>query len=776
MKPLLKFFLTVSVLTLMSSCARHNEFSDMVSVIPEPQEVRLLGGFSDADDCDRNDVTDRTLGDGEYRIFIKNGRMTVTASSSSGFLYAGQTLRQLRNAEGKYPDVEIRDWPRFSHRGLLLDCSRHFFSIEEVCKVLDVMALHKLNVLHWHLTDDQGWRIETGSWPRLTEVGAWRTGNRLGRGGTDVGPDDESYGGFYTKEELRSVVEYAASLGIDIMPEIDLPGHMLAALASYPELGCTGGPYEVSAYGGISQDVLCAGNEKTYKFIEEILTEVMDIFPYEYIHIGGDECPKDRWKACPKCQARIKALGIEPYADHTAEQLLQGYVTRRVGTFLKEHGRRMVGWDEILEGGAPPDAVVMSWRGSEGGIKASGQGHDVIMTPNLNMYLDYCQSENKESEPDGIGGYVPVWKVYEYEPFTLEMTNERKSHILGVQANLWTEFISTDSHLEYMLLPRLAALSEVQWCEPGRKSFDRFMKDISRMTSVYEELGCDYAKHVFGVVHQLRSLDEGVEFTFHTAGDGEIRYTVDGSEPTTDSRLYSGPFVVSGRPSTVKAAVYRDGMRSETYSGNVLANKACRKSVTIGTEKAWNYKWQPDASLVDGLRGGTNFNTDSFVAWNEEPMEVTLDLGSPVRSQAAAEPVDRPAGSADQVAEPVEAPRHTVAELVEAPKHPSEAVAIPTYSSVTLCILVDKLNYIFAPSSIEVCLSDDGEDFDAVAHLDVVADGPSTPDGLREIPVSFQESNARYIRVKAPVVYPIPDWHPGRGHHAFIFVDEIVVE
>ena len=730
MKPSLKPFLAVFALTLMSSCARHNEYSDIVSVIPEPQEVHLLGGFSDADGCERNDVIDRTLGGEDYRIFIKDGKVTVAAASERGFLYAGQTLMQLRNAEGKYPDVEIRDWPRFGHRGLLLDCSRHFFSIEEVRKVLDVMALHKLNVLHWHLTDDQGWRIEIDSWPRLTEVGAWRTGNRLGRGGTDIGPDNEPYGGFYTKEELRSVVGYASSLGIDIMPEIDLPGHMLSALASYPELGCTGGPYAVMAYGGISQDVLCAGNEKTYKFIEDVLTEVMDVFPYEYVHIGGDECPKNRWEACHQCQKRIKALGINSDADHTAEQLLQGYVTKRIGKFLKEHGRRMVGWDEILEGEAPLDAVVMSWRGTEGGIKASGLGHDVIMTPNRNMYFDYCQGENKGSEPDGIGGYLPVWKVYEYEPLTPEMTDEQKSHILGVQANLWTEFISTDSHLEYMLLPRLSALSEVQWCLPGRKSFDRLMKDMPRMASLYENLGYDYAKHVFGVIDQHRSLEEGVEFTFHTAGEAGIRYTVDGSEPTAESQLYEAPFMVSERPATVKAAVFRDGKDSGIYFRDILASKAYHRPLLVNTEKAWNYRWQPDESLVDGLRGGTNFNSDSFVAWNEEPMDVTIDMGEDAQA----------------------------------------------YSSVTICILVDKLNYIFAPSSVEVSLSDDGESFDSVAHLDVITDRPSDPDCLREIPVSFRESNARYIRVKAPVVNPIPDWHPGRGHSAFVFVDEIVVK
>ncbi len=753
MKYLLKSFPVAVALALTTFCVRHKEYSDDIAVIPEPQEVHLLGGFSDAASCVCKNLVDSTLGGEEYRISIKKGAAEVSASSDLGFLYAGQTLRQLKDNDGRYPDVEIHDWPRFAYRGLHLDCSRHFFSISEVKKVLELMAIHKLNVLHWHLTDDQGWRIEIDSWPRLTEIGAWRIGDKLGRIGTDIGPDNKLYGGFYTKDELRAVVEYADSLGINIMPEIDLPGHMLSALASYPELGCTGGPYEVLSYGGIADDVLCAGNEKTYKFIEDVLTEVLDIFPYKYIHLGGDECPKIRWQACPKCQARIRSLGIVPDKEHSAEQLLQGYVTERVCKFLSERGRSLVGWDEILEGNAPDGAVVMSWRGTEGGIKASALGHDVIMTPNRYMYLDYCQSENKKNEPDGIGGYVPVLNVYEYEPFTPEMTDEQKSHILGVQANLWTEFISTDSHLEYMLLPRLSALSEVQWCEPGRKSFDRFMKDISRMTSVYGKLGCNYAKHVFGVISQKKSLDEGVEFKLFTAGDAQIRYTIDGTDPTDSSSLYVSPFVVSEAPATVKAAVSRDGNRSEVYSENVLANKAYHKRLTVNTEKAWNYKWQPDAALVDGLRGGENFNTDSFVAWNEEPMDVTIDLGSM-------------ASSSDS--------RGT--ESIEAKTNTSEAVEVPTYSSVTLYILVDKVNYIFAPSSIEVSLSDDGKNYTPVASLDIVTDKPSDPDGLREIPLSFQESAARYIRVKSQVLYPLPDWHPGRGHHAFVFVDEIVVE
>ena len=354
-----------------------------------------------------------------------------------------------------------------------------------------------MNTLHWHLTDDQGWRIEIKKYPKLTEIGAYRDKTLIGHLNDDKGYDYTRYGGFYTQDDIREVVEYAASKGVTVIPEVDLPGHMLAALAAYPEYGCTGGPYEVWGRWGVSEDVLCAGKEETFEFLEGVLTEVMELFPSEYIHIGGDESPKVRWEKCPACQARIKELGLKDGEKYSAEHYLQSYVTARVERFLNSHGRKIIGWDEILEGDLAPGATVMSWRGVEGGLQAAKLGHDAIMTPSTHFYFDYCQSDTPENEPLGIGGYIPVEKCYSYEPFTPEMTDDEKGHILGVQANLWTEYIKTTDHLEYMLLPRAAALSEVQWCLPENKSYERFLKSMKHYAEIYDALGYNYAKHIF---------------------------------------------------------------------------------------------------------------------------------------------------------------------------------------------------------------------------------------------------------------------------------------
>ena len=448
-------------------------------------------------------LKDANLAEEEYSIDITKANCIVRASSYNGFLYAIQTLKQLTsvNIFGNepnpaekflFPCVKIQDKPRFGYRGMHLDCSRHFFSVEEVKKYLDIMALYKLNRFHWHLTDDQGWRVEIKKYPRLTEIGAFRNGTVIKK---DWGSNDGvRYGGYYTQEQMKDIVAYAGKLGIVVIPEIDLPGHMMGALAGYPELGCTGGPYEVWTRWGISEQVLCPGKEAMFSFLEDVFTELMDIFPSEYIHIGGDECPKTEWEKCPACQARIKALGIKADERHTEEQFLQSYVTARVQKFLNDHGRKIIGWDEILEGELAKGATVMSWRGTDGGIKASAMGFDVIMTPNTYCYFDYYQSEDQDKEPFGIGGFLPWDKVYSYEP--LEGLNDsQQKHILGVQANLWTEYVATPEHLEYMLLPRMNALSEVQWCVPENKDIERFKAAMEAESfKIFDILGYNYRK------------------------------------------------------------------------------------------------------------------------------------------------------------------------------------------------------------------------------------------------------------------------------------------
>ena len=430
---------------------------------------------------------DPSLKSGGYQISIGSKAVLVTASDRDGFLYAIQTLKQLLPVEiyGKTPASDKVDWklpagvikdaPRFGYRGAHLDCCRHFFSVEEVKKYLDVMAIFKLNRFHWHLTEDQGWRIQLKRYPELTEIGAFRNGTMVGKDWQSN--DGIRYGGYYTQDQIRDIIAYADELGITVIPEIDLPGHMVAALATYPELGCGTGPYEVRTTWGVADQVLNVGKEETMRFLENVLDEVADLFPSEYFHIGGDECPKKEWKENPDCQAKIRELGLKDDEHGTAEQHLQTYVTYRMQKFLETKGKKIIGWDEILEGKLEPGATVMSWRGAKGGIEAAQAGFDVIMTPNSHCYLDYYQAKDKDNEPLAIGGFLPVEKVYELDP-TDQITPENHHHVLGAQVNLWTEYIATPEYLEYMLLPRLLALSEVAWCQPAGKDYERFKATV----------------------------------------------------------------------------------------------------------------------------------------------------------------------------------------------------------------------------------------------------------------------------------------------------------
>jgi len=435
-----------------------------------------------------------------YELTVSPDRVTIKGQAANGVFYGLQTLRKSVPAIAYgldiiLPAAVIKDAPRFAYRGMMLDVGRHFFSVDFVKRYIDLLAMHNMNYFHWHLTEDQGWRIEIKKYPRLTEIGSIRKETGIGASRTEF--DGKPYGGFYTQDEIREIVKYAQERYVTVIPEIDLPGHMLAALAAYPELGCTGGPYEVACHWGVFPDVLCLGNEKTYEFLEGVLAEVIELFPSKYIHIGGDEAPRTRWEMCPKCQGLAKKEGLKTDREHSTEDRLQSYCMKRIERCLNEKGRQIIGWDEILDGDVAPNATVMSWRGIRGGIKAAKLKHDVIMTPNDYMYFDYYQSDDKTQEPLAMGSGVTVEKVYGFEPVAAELENEEKKHILGVQANVWTEYIATPEHVEYRMVPRIAALAEVQWMMPEEKDYQEFLKRLNSLVGFYKRESVNYAKHVF---------------------------------------------------------------------------------------------------------------------------------------------------------------------------------------------------------------------------------------------------------------------------------------
>lgn len=437
-----------------------------------------------------------------YEIVVSAKGIDITAATERGLFYARQSLAK---AIGKpiddaleedmsFPFVKIHDSPEFSYRGVHLDCSRHYFPIEFIKKYIDIIALHNCNVLHWHITDDQGWRFEVKRYPKLTAVGAHRDNTVIGHNLPIY--DNTPYDGYYTQEECRELVEYAAQRHITIMPEIDLPGHMVAALASYPELGCTGGPYSVWNMWGVADDVLCAGNERTLQFVKNVLEELIDVFPSKMIHLGGDECPKVRWQSCAKCQAKISQLGIVAHDGLTPENQLQNWFMNQTELFLNSRGRSMIGWDEILEGGVSETASVMSWHGIEGGIAAARTGHDVVMTPISYCYLNFYQSHNHDSEPMSFDAEVLLSKAYTIPVIPKELNATEAKHILGCQANLWAEYICYPEQAEWMLLPRLAALCEAQWMPESSRNYDSFLLRLPRMKQMYDKLGYHYSDKI----------------------------------------------------------------------------------------------------------------------------------------------------------------------------------------------------------------------------------------------------------------------------------------
>ncbi len=716
-----------------------NSFAEQLSLVTGAESAAVEGeggnGFIF--------IHDAAMPEEAYQLAINRKSAVIRASSLRGVNYAVQTIKQMLPVEifGKEAAAdkkwnllcaEINDAPRFSYRGLHLDVSRHFFDMDMVKKYLDIMEVHKLNKLHWHLTDDQGWRIEIKRYPELTEIGSVREETLVGHLNRNMTYDGVPYGEgcWYSQDQIREIIAYAAAKGIDIIPEIDLPGHMLAALAAYPELGCTGGPYKVWGRWGIADEVLCAGNEKTMVFLENVLDEVADLFPYEYVHIGGDECPKVYWEKCPKCQAKIKELGLKDTEEFQAEHYLQSYVMERMTKFLEGKGKKIIGWDEILEGQVAENATVMSWRGEAGGLKAVRLGHDAIMTPNTYYYLDYYQSLDNQNEPLAIGGYLPVEKCYSYEPFVEGMTDEEKAHILGVQANLWTEYIATNEHLEYMLLPRMTALSEVQWCQPENKSWDRFRDSADEFCAIYEIMGYNHATHIFNVRGSVNVNHESnqVEVILDGQSDNPIRYTLDGSDPDSNSPVYTEPLVISGT-CTVKAVTERNGEFTRPYEKSFESHKAMGRPTKVLTAPRDKYTFNCPDMLTDGIRGKGPFGNGDFAGWRKNPFEAVIEMDG------------------------------------------------TTYNTVTLSTIVSRADHIFNPLDLVVYLSEDGNEFTEAARREYpVEGGMNDGNGCHELTVTFPETSAKFLKVTAQTIQSMPEWHPAKGRAGYVFVDEVIVK
>ncbi|MDH6308901.1 hexosaminidase [Dysgonomonas sp. PFB1-18] len=557
-----------------------------------------------------------------YRLEVDSINITIEGADEAGLFYGVQTLRKSIPVVNKtaivvFSAVKIEDYPRFAYRGMMLDVSRHFWTVDFIKRYIDILALHNINKFHMHLTEDQGWRIEIKSYPKLTQVGSKR--KETIKGFITGEYDNTPHGGFYTQEELKDIVQYAAQRYIEVIPEVDLPGHMLAALASYPELGCTGGPYEVATKWGIHSDVLCGGNEKTYEFLEKVFTEIFEIFPSQYIHIGGDECPKTRWKECPKCQAKIKLLGLVDDKDYTKESKLQSHMTHRLEKFISSRGRKLVGWDEIIEGGLAPNATVMSWRGEKGAQIAARMGRDIIMAPNSHLYFDYYQTENTKTEPPAFPETNTMEEVYNFNPIPGGLTEEEAKHIIGVQANLWVEQIKEESHVEYMLLPRLAALAEIQWKNDVNKDYPDFLKRTERFISLYNKLGYNFSAAAFepsaSFIEDTEKKTLKIELS--TPDNADIFYTLDGSLPTQKSKRYTEPVLLAGK-GAIKARAYRSNelIDNNLYVQDYTVNKTTLRNVELLTDVS-RYFQPPGgkAVLTDGRRGNDCHVFSYTTAW-----------------------------------------------------------------------------------------------------------------------------------------------------------------
>ena len=665
---------------------------------------------------------DASLSHEAYTLRIDKDQVTISGNGA-GVWYGLLTVLQLIPAGSKLPFTipcgEIQDAPRYQWRGMHLDVCRHFFPVEFIKRYIDYLSMYKMNTFHWHLTEDQGWRIEIKKYPKLTEIGAWRNGSMIGPYSAQQF-DSVRYGGYYTQDQVREIVAYAAKRHVTVVPEIEMPGHSTAALAAYPWLSCTGGPFEVGKAWGVYEDVYCA-KDSTFGFLEDVLEEVMPLFSGKYIHIGGDESPKTRWKECPQCQAVIKKEGLKD------EHELQSYFIQRIEKFVNSKGKQIIGWDEILEGGLAPNAAVMSWRGTEGGIAAAKQKHKVVMSPYSHCYFDFYQG-TPAYEPLAIGGYTPIETVYSYQPTPDTLNADEQQYILGAQGNVWTEYMVSTDQVQYMALPRMAALAEVVWSPKEQRDYEDFRPRLLNHFKTLDRLGVNYSKAIYEVKLTVKpavsgnGLTVGLSSAFDSTG---LRYTLDGSEPTVASPQYKGPIPLT-RTTALKAAYFDGGtIAGRVVSQEFMFSKSTGKKISLTTSPDPRYPGSGAFTLVDGMRGDTTRFGQNWLGWQGSDMEAIIDLGK------------------------------------------NEKI-----SKVMLGIVNAEVSWIHPPKSVSVLVSSNGEDFTPVREL-------SSEEVLRHgqaLIILLGSQTARYVKVIAPNAGMIPEGKPGAGSNAWVFVDEIVVE
>ncbi|TCC99217.1 family 20 glycosylhydrolase [Pedobacter hiemivivus] len=657
-----------------------------------------------------------------YTLICTQNNIEVKASTIKGLFYGLQSLIQLiqKSSTGilSIKACSIKDYPRFSYRGMHLDVSRHLFPVHSLKKWIDLLALYKINTFHWHLTDDQGWRIEIKKYPKLQSVSAYRKETIVGHKRADPHVfDGKSYGGYYTQEEVKEVVRYAMERHITVIPEIEMPGHAQAVLAAYPELGCTGGPYETATFWGVFEDVFCAGKEQTFTFLTGVIDEVLTIFPSSYIHIGGDECPKTRWKVCPKCQNRIKSEHLKD------EHELQSYFIRRMEKYLESKERKIIGWDEILEGGLASSATVMSWQGLEGGIAAAKMKHDVIMSPEKYVYLDYYQSY-QDDEQIAAGGFTPLSKIYGYEPVP-EVLNEKDAvYIKGVQANLWSEYVNTTEKAEYMMFPRIIALAEIAWTQKDLKNYEGFLTRLRPQSEMLQRLKVNYFKNYDEIIGDSELINGKSTLLLQTTlPKGIIRYTTNGKVPGIESLVYKNPLVID-RTQQIKAAVFNNGaVVTPVFKKDFTISKSTGKKITLTYQPKGNYAPKGAASLINGISGSQLYNDGEWSGFSGENLEAVIDLEQQQQ-----------------------------------------------ISQLGINILKHHWQRMWEPDLLKFEVSADGTNY-----TEVYKQSSFTKEGINEIRVTIKPVEIRYVKVTAINKGIIPKGGYGAGGKAWLLADEIFI-